>query len=527
MDGGKTWNNVTNFTDLPSNANFVTVEAGHSDINTAYVLANLGFVRGGGPPAAEQHYIYRTHDAGKTWTRIVSGLPVDERTGSQVHVIREDPKQKGLLFAGTETTVYASFDDGDHWQSLRLNLPSTSIRDMVFHTDDHMNDLVIGTYGRGFWVLDDMSPLRDIAARAQQIAAAPAYLFKPGDAIRSRMNGNWDQPMNPEMPHAPNPPFGALIYYHLSKKPAGEIKLQIFDAANNLVRTITSTPPPMYQRPPYPDYWLMSSSERALSTNVGMNRINWDLRYDDPPGYNPDVNNQMNSAPGQVTPAPHGPLALPGTYTVKLLVDGATYTQALVVHNDPRVGEGANVMSALRTQNKLALAASQGMRDSYAANEEVAAVRALLAAIARGSLPPDVATAATALNAKLVTIGGARGPGGRGGGFGGGPSAARAPGSVIPFSSINALFNTVLAPLAQDGIDMPPTRAEVDTWESGCKEFTATVNAWKTLLGVDLVGFNGLLTKNNLTPLKITPTALAVPASCTFVWTTPKAGRGK
>jgi photosystem II stability/assembly factor-like uncharacterized protein len=529
MDGGKTWNNVTNFADLPANVNFVTVEAGHSDINTAYVLANLGFARGGAPAGPEQHYIYRTHDGGKTWTRIVNGLPVDERTGSQVHVIREDPKQKGLLFAGTETTVYVSFDDGDHWQSLRLNLPSTSIRDMVFHTDDHMNDLVIGTYGRGFWVLDDMSPLRDIAAKAQQIAAAPAYLFKPGDAIRSRMNSNWDQPMNPEMPHAPNPPFGALLYYHLSRKPAGEIKLQIFDSANKLVRTITSTPPPIYERPPYPDYWLMPSSERALSTNVGTNRINWDLRYDDPPGYNPDINNQMNSAPGQVTPAPHGPLALPGTYTVKLLVDGATYTQTLVMHNDPRVGEGATVMSALRAQNKLAMAAWQSMKDSYAATEEVAAVRAQLAAIPRGSLPADVATAATALDVKLATIGGARGPAGRGGGggFGGGPGAVRAPGSVLAFSSINALFNTVLAPLAQDGIDMPPTRAEVDTWESGCKEFTATLNAWKTMLSVDLVGFNSLLTKNNLTPLKITPAALAAPASCTFVWPKATAAGGK
>lgn len=527
MDGGKTWNNVTNFTDLPPNANFVTVEAGHSDINTAYVLANPGFGRGAAPAGPEQHYIYRTHDAGKTWTRIVAGLPVDERTGSQVHVIREDPKQKGLLFAGTETTVYISFDDGDHWQSLRLNLPSTSIRDMVFHTDDHMNDLVIGTYGRGFWVLDDMSPLRDIAARAQQIAAAPAYLFKPGDAIRSRMNGNWDQPMNPEIAHAPNPPFGALLYYHLSKKPAGEIKLQIFDSANQLVRTITSTPPPMYARPPYPDYWLMPSSERVLSTNVGTNRINWDLRYDDPTGYNADINNQMNSAPGQVTPAPHGPLALPGTYTVKLLVDGTTYTQSLVVRNDPRVGESPGVMSALRAQNKLAMAAGQGMKDSYAANQEVTAVRAQLAAIARGSLPTDVATAATALDAKLATIGGAI-RGGRGGGGGGGFGApARAPGSVLTFTSINALFNTVLAPLTQNGIDMPPTKAEVDTWESGCKEFTATLNACKTMLGVDLVSFNSLLTKNNLTPLKITPTALTVPASCTFVWPRATAGRAK
>jgi photosystem II stability/assembly factor-like uncharacterized protein len=522
MDGGKSWHNVTNFTDLPPNSNFVTVEAGHGDINTAYVLANIGFGRGGAPAGPEQHYIYRTHDSGKTWTRIVNGLPVDERTGSQLHVIREDPKQKGLLFAGTETTVYVSFDDGDHWQSLQLNLPSTSIRDMVFHTDDHMNDLVIGTYGRGFWVLDDMSPLRDLAAKAQEIAAAPAYLFKPGDAIRARMNANWDQPMNPEMPHASNPPFGALIYYHLSKKPAGEIKLQIFDSANKLVRTITSTPPaPATERPPYPAYWLMPSSERALSTNVGTNRINWDLRYDDPPGYNPDINNQMNSAPGQVTPAPHGPLALPGTYTVKLLVDGATHTQTVVVHNDPRVGESATMMLALRAQNKLAMAAWQSMKDSHDANDEVAAVRAQLAALTRGSLPPDVATAAAALDAKLATLGGAvRGGRGGGGGFG----APRAPGSVLAFTAVNGIFNTVLAPLSQNGIDMPPTRAEVDTWESGCKEFTATVNAWKTMLGVDLVGFNSLLTKNNLTPLKIAPTALALPASCTFVSTTPVRG---
>jgi hypothetical protein len=523
MDGGKTWNNVTNFSDVPTNANFVSVEAGHNDVNTAYALANIAFGRGIAPVDPEKNYIYRTHDGGKTWTRIVNGLPIDERTGSQVHVIREDPKQKGLLFAGTDTTVYVSFDDGDHWQSLRLNLPSTSIRDMVFHTDDHMNDLVIGTYGRGFWVLDDMSPLREIAANAQQIAAAPVYLFKPGDAIRARMNSNWDQPMNLELPHAPNPPFGALIYYHLSKPPASEIKLEIFDSANKLVRTITSTPPSMYVRPPYPDYWLMPSSERALSTNVGTNRINWDLRYDDPSGYNPDINNQMNSAPGQVTPAPHGPLALPGTYTVKLLVDGATYTQSLVVHNDPRVGESAEVMSALRAQNKLAMAAVQGMKDSYTANEEVAAVRAQVAGISRGTVPPEVATAATALDTKLATIGGVRGGRGGGGGGGGGGgfgAPARAPGSVLTFFAINGIFNTVLGPLTQNGLDMVPTKAEIDTWETGCKEFTATANAWKAMLSVDLVEFNSLLTKNNLTPLKIMPAAVNAPASCTFVWPT-------
>jgi hypothetical protein len=190
----------------------------------------------------------------------------------------------------------------------------------------------------------------------------------------------------------------------------------------------------------------MPSSERSLSTEVGTNRINWDLRYDDPPGFNPDINNQMNSSPGSVTPAPHGPLALPGTYTLKLIVDGQTYSQSLVVRNDPRVGESASMLAALRAQDNLAMAAVQGMKDSYAANSEVAAVRAQIAAIPRGSLSADVATAATALDTKLATIGGpqrgGRGPGGGGGGGGGFGAPVRAPGSLLTFIAVNNLFNT-------------------------------------------------------------------------------------
>ncbi len=514
FDAGKTWNNVTNIPDLPANSNFVTIEAGHSDIYTAYALANVGG-RGAVAAGPEQHYVYRTHDAGKTWTRIANGLPVDERTGSQLHVIREDPKQKGLLFVGTETTVFVSFDDGDHWQTMRQNLPSTSIRDMVFHTEDHMNDLVICTYGRGFWVLDDMSPLREVAAKAQAIASAPAYLFKPGDAIRSRENGNWDQPMNPELPHAQNPPFGALIYYHLSKKPAGDIKLQVSDSTGKVVRTITSVIPPKVERPPYPDYWLKSPESRALSTTVGTNRINWNLRYDDPPGFNPDINNQMNAAPDSVTAGPHGPLVLPGTYNLKLTVDGQTYMQTVVVHNDPRIGESAAMMTALRGQNKLAMAAWNGMTGTYSANDEVAAVRAQLAKITAASPPADVAAAAKDLDTKLTTFGGAVVQGGRGGGFGGPP---RVPGSILPFRTINTTFYTVLGPLSQNGIDMPPTRAMINTWESGCKEFSSTAAAWKTMLTVDLVAFNALLTKNSLSTLSFANTAMTVPASCTFEW---------
>ena len=276
------------------------------------IVASAAAVRPGGSRSSIT-FIART-TAARPGHAIVNGLPTDERTGSRVNVIREDPKQKGLLFAGTETTVYVSFDDGDHWQTLRQNLPSTSIRDMVFHTDDNMNDLVICTYGRGFWVLDDMSPLREVAAKAQAIASAPAYLFKPGDAIRSRENGNWDQPMNPEMPHAENPPFGAIIYYHLSKKPAGDIKLQIFDSAGKLVRTMTSVVPPKVERPPYPDYWLKATR--------GTRPV--DKRRHKPHQLEPALRRPAGiqsghqqpdelPSPGSVTPGPHGPLVLPGT----------------------------------------------------------------------------------------------------------------------------------------------------------------------------------------------------------------------
>jgi len=219
----------------------------------------------------------------------------------------------------------------------------------------------------------------------------------------------------------------------------------------------------------------------------------------------------MNSAPGQAVPAPHGPLVLPGTYTLKLLVDGATYTQALVVHNDPRVGESPEVMAALRGQSQLAMASVQGMRDSYAANQEVSALRAQLAALT--SLPPDVATAATALDTKLATFGGVMPRLGRGGG---GRGRGRESSSMTPFYGVNGIFETVLGPISQNGIDMAPTKAAIDTWELGCKEFTATAAAWKTMLEVDVPAFNTLLTNNNLAALKIVPTAVSVPASCTY-----------
>ena len=251
---------------------------------------------------ADVPLIWRTTDGGKTWTSIVNGLPADERTGSWVNILRADPEQPGLLFAGTETTVYVSFDNGDHWQSLRQNLPSTSIRDLVIHTDYHMNDLVIGTYGRGFWVLDDITPLRQISANAQAISSSAAYLFAPEQAIRARLNSNWDQPFSVEVPHAPNPPYGAIVDYYLSRQPSAPIQLQVFDAHGNLVRTMSSTLPPPIEGEAFPRYWLASPESRALSTHAGLNRVNWNLNYDDPPALRHDLENEMNMVPGRHHP---------------------------------------------------------------------------------------------------------------------------------------------------------------------------------------------------------------------------------
>jgi photosystem II stability/assembly factor-like uncharacterized protein len=520
MDLGKTWNNVSNLTDVPARTLFSTIVAG-DDVNTAYLVGRIA----AGPAAAinassaantpntvldvDVPLMWRTTDGGKTWTSIVNGLPKDERTGSWVNSMRVDPVQPGLLFAGTETTVYVSFDNGDHWQSLRQNLPSTSIRDLTVHTDTHLNDLVIGTYGRGFWVLDDIAPLREIAAHAQAIASSAAYLYKPAEAIRTRSNVNWDQPTSIEVPHAPNVPYGVMVDYYLSHAPSGEIQLRVFDAKGNPVRTITSTPPPPITGEAYPRYWLATPESRALSTHVGMNRINWDLFYDDPPAVRHDLENEMNMTEGATTPGPHGPQVIPGVYTLKLTADGKVYTQNVTVVNDPRVGQSPELMAQLRAQNQLTLLSVQGMDQSFAGRDEVDAVKAQIAAL--GDLPADVAAQAKTLNDSLTKIGGGL-QGGRGGGGGFRPGPVD-PNALQSFFDVNNLYNTMVS-MMQVGLDMAPTPTQIATWESDCTNLNRTVDAWKAAQK-QLADFNAVLTKNNLQPLKIAPTKLTN-SPCTF-----------
>jgi photosystem II stability/assembly factor-like uncharacterized protein len=513
MDGGKHWDNVSNITDVPPHAELNTIEAGDR-VDTAYVTGRIGGQRGpaGTAPAnedADVPLIWRTTDGGKTWISIVDGLPRDERTGSWVNILHADPKQPGLLFAGTETTVYVSFDNGDHWQSLRQNLPSTSIRDLVIHTDYHMNDLVIGTYGRGLWILDDITPLRQIATDDKAISASAAYLFDPEEAIRARINSNWDQPFSVEVPNAPNPPYGVIVDYYLSHKPNGPIQLQVFDSHDNLVRTMSSTLPPPIEGQDYPRYWLASPESRALRTDVGMNRVNWDLQYDDPPAFHHDLENQMNMVAGATTAGPHGPQVIPGVYTLKLTVDGQVYTRHVTVMNDPRVGESPKLMAALRAQNQLTLLAYHGMQQSYDAKQEVDAVKAQLASLMKSDLPGDVASQAKTLDASLTKIGGVMPPPG---------SFFRRPAPPKPgehsFLMLNDDYNSMVS-MMQVGLDMAPTPTQIAAWESDCSNYNRTVAAWKAMQKQDIADFNAVLGKNHLQELNIAPSKLS-DASCSF-----------
>ena len=514
VDHGKTWTNVSNITDAPPHNSFNTIVAG-DEANTAYIAGRITAERGATlPPELDPDvpYIWRTTDSGKTWVSIVSGLPKDERTGSWVNSIRVDPVQPGLLFAGTETTVYVSFDNGDHWQSLRQNLPSTSIRDLDVHTDNHQNDLVIGTYGRGFWVLDDITPLRQIAAKASTISSSAAYLFEPEPAIRARINSNWDQPFSVEVPHVANVPYGALVDYYLGHQPTGPIKLEVFDEHNKLVRTMSSTLPPKIEGEEYPHYWLATPESRSLSTHIGLNRINWNLYYDDPPALRHDLENEMNMVEGSVTPGPHGPQVIPGVYTLKLTVDGQIYTTNATVVNDPRVGQAPDLMVGLRAQSRLTLLSVDGMKQSFDGFDEVNAVKSQLAALLKSNPPDEVATQAKKLDADLSKIGGAMPS------FGGGGGGARRgppdPNALLTFFDLNNEYNTMVS-MMQVGLDMPPTPTQIATWETDCSKYNRTVGVWKDAQK-QIADFNAVLTKNNLQPLTLAPIRVTAVPSCNF-----------
>ncbi len=377
-DAGLTWRNVTP-PELTPWSKVAQIEASHFDNTSAYAAVNRLRVDDLRP------YIYRTHDAGKTWKKIVTGLP-----DSPVNTVREDPKRKGLLFAGTETGVWVSLDDGEHWQLLRMNLPATSVRDLVVHDDD----LVVGTHGRSFWILDDITPLRQLTA---DVAGSVAYLFRPQSAVRVRRSTNTDTPLPPEVPAGQNPPDGAIVNYWL-KTPAEKVTLEILDSTGKLVRRYASDDKPAAVNPNdinVPMYWVRMP--KVLPNSAGMHRWVWDLHYPEP-----DVSERehpISAIPHDTPPEPLGPRALPGVYTIRLTVAGRTLSQPLTVTMDPRV---KTPPLALQQQFDMEMKLADALRQDYAALQQVRSARAKLAAVKpkATALAADIA----ALEQKLATF---------------------------------------------------------------------------------------------------------------------------
>jgi photosystem II stability/assembly factor-like uncharacterized protein len=412
-DGGNTWSNVTP-PDLTSWSKVSIMEASHFDNQSAYAAINRFRLDDLRP------HIYRTHDGGKTWKRIVNGIPADE----VVNVVREDPVRKGLLYAGTERAVYFSIDDGENWSPLRRNMPATSIRDLVIHQDD----VVVGTHGRSFWILDDITPLRQMNA---ETSAASVTLFKPQTAIRVRRSVNTDTPIPPEEPMGENPPDGAILYYRLAND-ASQVTLEILDAQGKLVRRYSSTDQPEKideNQLAYPSYWFRP--QRVLSAKAGMHRWTWNLHYSAPEGFPKSY--PMTAIYRDTPPEPDGPTALPGQYTVKLTVDGKTFTQPLTLKMDPRV---TTPPIGLKRMFDTSFGAYQGIQSAREAQRQIQSVRTQL----RSAKEKNTALAQSidALDSKLAAIAGQGGGRrfGRGGGGAQDPTLASVAGDLLSIMSL-------------------------------------------------------------------------------------------
>ena len=318
IDAGATWKDVTPKEITPF-MKISILEAGHFNAQTAYAAVNTLRLDDMRP------HIFRTYDGGKTWAEIVNGIPA----GAPVDVVREDPKVKGLLYAGTEREVYVSFNDGDTWQSLRLNMPASSIRDLIVKDDD----LVVATHGRGFWILDDITPLRQINTK---VASAEAHLYQPQTAIRVRWNMNTDTPLPPDEPAALNPPDGAILNYYLGPNISGEVTLEILDPTGAVVRKYSSNDPeePIPAMLAVPKYWARPA--HSLPGAPGMHRYTWDMHHT-PLALGGPVTYGMQAIYQNTPMAMTSIWATPGRYKVRLTANGKSYTQPLTLKMDPRV----------------------------------------------------------------------------------------------------------------------------------------------------------------------------------------------
>ena len=372
-DGGTTWTNVTPKA-LPEWGMVSIIDPSPHESGTAYIAVDRHKLDDQKP------YIYKTSDFGKSWSLIVNGIAQNHYARS----VREDPGRKGLLFAGTEHGVYASFDDGAHWQSLQLNLPVSPIHDLVVHD----NDLVVATHGRSFWILDDLTPLRQLTS---QTARAQAILYKPEPAVRLHYPDQVDR----RRPAGENPPKGAIIDYYFASKPKEEVTLDILDAQGKLVRHLSSKEKKGFEQPPeWPDQEI---PKETIPAEAGMNRYAWDLRYESPA----KIPGAFYSGLG-----PLGPLALPGTYQAKLAAGSFTQTVPLELRMDPRL---KNVTQAdLQKEFELAMKIRDRNNELHTAVNQIRELGAELMTLKKWSgesaQAKQVIEAADALDKKMTPI---------------------------------------------------------------------------------------------------------------------------
>jgi photosystem II stability/assembly factor-like uncharacterized protein len=471
-DGGKTWQNVTPPQLVPWSKVSI-IEASHFDAGTAYAAINsfrLDDLRA---------HIYRTRDFGKAWMEITKGIP----SGGASNVVREDPARKGLLFAGTEGSVYVSFNDGDDWQPLQLNLPHTSMRDLNIHGDD----LIVATHGRSFWILDDISPLRQLS---EQITKSDVHVFEPQEAIRVRWNRNPDTPLPPEVPAGQNPPDGAIIDYYLAAATSQPVVLEIMDADHHLVRRYSSTdkPEPLAKiaaENPIPMYWVRPP--QVLSGAAGMHRFVWDMRYAPPDSL---THEYPISAVVHNTPRyPLGAWALPGTYSVQLTLNGKKLPLAmLVVKMDPRITASPE---ALQKQFEMETGAVEGMNESFEALALVQSVRAQLKELTAKAGNNPIALAIAALDKQAAELEGAA----QSSFFG------LAPGAKQPenFSTLNQHFGSILA--VADSADAAPTTQATAVFKELQDALNQLKARWTKIRQQDIPSLNSELKKVGLAPV--------------------------
>src|SRR5712664_360935 len=462
-DEGKTWSNVTP-AELTPWSKVTHIEASHFDAGTAYAAVDRHRLE-------DLHaYLYRTRDFGKTWQQASSGIP----EGSFLNCVRQDPTRKGLLYACTERGVYFSFNDGDDWQPLQFNLPMTSVRDLVVHE----NDLVVATFGRSFWILDDVTPLREMDAR---VAAADTWLFRPETAIRMRPGSDQGTPVPMDESLAVNPPEGAVLDYYLREKASSPIQLEIFDSEGNLVRRFASNEVLRKTNPndvPIQVEWIRDP--KPLLAEAGMHRFVWDLHY---------------ALPKEVRRSfwgPAGPMAGPGNYTVKLTANGKSSTQPLTIKLDPRV---KTPQDALARQFSLASKLAARLGEVSVALQQVGDLRKQIDARKKeASGNAELLSAWEELEKKLEAATEAD----RDGGFG--LFGLAAPGKERePLSKVVAALTGLLTVV--DSSDLGPgadAAIASERWEEAAQE---TLAEWETFKKEDLASVNALLRKANLKPL--------------------------